>query len=126
MNQVQPYQPTAAPNYTPVVAHEAAAPSIATTLKDESWTLKEKIVYGLLAAVGIGGTIWIGKKLILKAISNKEELKSELPIFTQQGVLKSECLATLYSDVFEAFPPQSFPGIRERTPLIRAFNKQLI
>ena len=76
MNQVQPYQPTAAPNYKPVPAHVAAAPSIATTLKDESWTLKEKIVYGLLAAVGVGGTIYIGRKLILNAISNKEELKS--------------------------------------------------
>lgn len=76
MNQVQPYQPTAAPNYTPVPVHEAGNPSIATTLKDESWTLKEKIVYGLLAAVGVGGTIWIGRKIILNAISSKEELKS--------------------------------------------------
>lgn len=76
MNQVQPYQPTAAPNYTPVPVHEPARPSIAATLKDESWTLKEKIVYGLLAAVGVGGTIWIGRKIILNAISSKEELKS--------------------------------------------------
>lgn len=76
MNQPQPYQPTIAPNYTPVPAHEATAPSIATTLKDERWTLKEKIVYSLLAAVGVGGTIWIGRKIILNAISSKEELKS--------------------------------------------------
>ncbi len=76
MNQVQPYQPTAAPNYTPVPVHETARPSITATLKDESWTLKEKIVYGLLAAVGVGGTIWIGRKIILNAISSKEELKS--------------------------------------------------
>ena len=76
MNQPQPYQPTAAPNYTPVPVHEAGNASIATTLKDESWTLKEKIVYGLLAAVGVGGTIWMGRKLVLNAISSKEELKS--------------------------------------------------
>ncbi len=76
MNQVQPYQPNTAANNTTTVAHQATVPSIATTLKDESWTLKEKIVYGLLAAVGVGGTLWIGKKIILKVISNKEELKS--------------------------------------------------
>lgn len=76
MNQLQPYQPTTAPNDAPVPVHEASRPSIATTLKDESWTLKEKIVYGLLAAVGVGGTIWFGRKIILDAVSSKEELKS--------------------------------------------------
>jgi hypothetical protein len=74
--QTQTYQPEIAPNHQPVPAQQAAIPSIATTLKDESWTLKEKIVYGLLAAVGVGGTIWIGRKLVLDAISSKEELKS--------------------------------------------------
>jgi len=75
LNQVQTYSPTAAPITAPI-AQESFRPSIATTLKDESWTLKEKIVYGLLAAVGVGGSIWIGRKLILNAVSNKEELKS--------------------------------------------------
>lgn len=75
MNQVQPYSPTTPSTIAPV-AYEAGRPSIATTLRDDSWTLKEKIVYSLLAAVGVGGTIWIGRKLILNAVSNKEELKS--------------------------------------------------
>lgn len=76
MNQVQTYQPNITPNYTVVPVQEVSKRSIATTLKDESWTLKEKIVYGLLAAATVGGTIWIGRKIILNTISNKEELKS--------------------------------------------------
>ncbi|MCD6068912.1 MAG: annexin [Bacteroidetes bacterium] len=76
MNQLQSYQPATAPDTFAPPAQEAARPSFATTLKDDSWTLKEKIVYGLLAAVGVGGTIWIGRKIVLDAISSKEELKS--------------------------------------------------
>ncbi len=75
MNQQQTYLPTNAPIIAPY-GQESQRPSFAATLKDESWTLKEKMVYGLLAAVGVGGTIWIGHKLILNAVSNKEELKS--------------------------------------------------
>ena len=48
----------------------------ATTSDNENWTTKEKMVYGLLTAVGIGGTIWLGTKLIKKTIANKEENKS--------------------------------------------------
>lgn len=76
MNQVQTYQPNNTPNYSVVPIQEVNKPSIAATLKDENWTLKEKVVYGLLAAATVGGTIWIGRKIILNTISNKEELKS--------------------------------------------------
>lgn len=76
MNQVQTYQQANQPSDKPIQANEPVIRSYAATLKDESWTLKEKVVYSLLAAVGVGGTIWIGKKIILNAISNKEELKS--------------------------------------------------
>lgn len=47
-----------------------------TTSNNEKWTVKEKVVYGLLTALGIGGTIWLGTKLIKKTIANKEENKS--------------------------------------------------
>lgn len=76
MNLPQPYQPNAQADLTPYPVHVPAKPSIATMLKDEHWTLKEKIVYGVLAALGVGGTIWVGRKIILNTISSKEELKS--------------------------------------------------
>jgi hypothetical protein len=41
-----------------------------------SWTLKEKILYSLLGVVVVGGTIYIGRKIILNKIANKEENKS--------------------------------------------------
>ena len=50
--------------------------SYATTAERDSWTAKEKVIYGLLIAAGVGGTIWLGRKIILDAISSKEELKS--------------------------------------------------
>jgi hypothetical protein len=50
--------------------------TVNTTSENEKWTLKEKVIYGLLTAVGIGGTIWLGTKLIKKTIANKEENKS--------------------------------------------------
>ena len=47
-----------------------------TTIENETWTVKEKVIYGLLSVVGISGTIWLGKTIIQKAIANKEETKS--------------------------------------------------
>lgn len=76
MNQVQTYQQNNSPSDISPKGNEPVIRSYAATLKDESWTLKEKVVYGLLAAVGVGGSIYIGRKLILNAISSKEELKS--------------------------------------------------
>lgn len=76
MNQLQTYQQSNSPSDISPKGNEPVIRSYAATLKDESWTLKEKVVYGLLAAVGVGGSIYIGRKLILSAISSKEELKS--------------------------------------------------
>ncbi|MBL7922152.1 MAG: hypothetical protein JNJ40_17690 [Bacteroidia bacterium] len=42
----------------------------------EAWTLKEKILFSLLGVVVVGGTIYIGRKIILNKIANKEENKS--------------------------------------------------
>lgn len=42
----------------------------------ETWTLKEKILFSLLGVVVVGGTIYIGRKIILDKIANKEENKS--------------------------------------------------
>jgi hypothetical protein len=76
LNEIRPYQtntketkPSAANQ--PVPLHTSA-----TTESKEGWTVKEKVVLSLLTLVGVGGTIWLGNKLIHKAISNKEENKS--------------------------------------------------
>jgi hypothetical protein len=45
-------------------------------IPQESWTLKEKIIYSLLGLVGVGGTVWLGRKIILNARSNKEQNQS--------------------------------------------------
>jgi hypothetical protein len=50
--------------------------SVSTTTEKETWTVKEKIVYGVLSVIGVGGTVWIGKTMIQKFNSNKEENKS--------------------------------------------------
>lgn len=42
----------------------------------ETWTLKEKLLFSLLGVVVVGGTIYIGRKIILNKIANKEENKS--------------------------------------------------
>ncbi len=78
MNEPIPYLPNTqltenAPNsaIVPVIYKSAN-----TTSSNEKWTTKEKVVYGLLTAVGIGGAIWLGTKLIKNTIANKEENKS--------------------------------------------------
>ncbi len=47
-----------------------------TTQSKETWTLKERLVYSLLGLVGAGGTIWLGRKIILNARANKEQDKT--------------------------------------------------
>lgn len=42
----------------------------------ETWTLKEKLLFSLLGVVVVGGTIYIGRKIVLNKIANKEENKS--------------------------------------------------
>lgn len=47
-----------------------------TQQEKETWTLKEKILFSLLGVVVVGGTIYIGRKIILNKIAYKEENKS--------------------------------------------------
>lgn len=72
----------------------------ATTQKNENWTLKEKLVYGFLTAVGVGGTIWIGKKVIRNLQSNKEENKS----------FEEGSSATVAKQIKMAFENDGWPG----------------
>ncbi len=79
MNQITTYQPSQPPvlksDQPASLQTNALAPMQQQTVK-ETWTVKERIVYSLLGLVGVGGTIWLGKKIILNARSNKEENKS--------------------------------------------------
>ncbi|MFL5765963.1 MAG: hypothetical protein ACJ77K_18600 [Bacteroidia bacterium] len=78
MNEITTYQPQQAPatiesEHTPVANN-----SVPNTQQNqhETWTLKEKIIYSLLGLVGVGGTVWLGRKLILDARANKEQNQS--------------------------------------------------
>lgn len=65
---------TAITTYQPqTVPVQAVQP---TQQDKETWTLKEKILFSLLGVVAVGGTIYIGRKIILDKIANKEENKS--------------------------------------------------
>lgn len=65
---------TAITTYQPQpVPFQAVQP---TQQDKETWTLKEKILFSLLGVVVVGGTIYIGRKIILDKIANKEENKS--------------------------------------------------
>jgi hypothetical protein len=65
---------TAITTYQPqTVPVQAVQP---TQQDKETWTLKEKILFSLLGVVVVGGTIYIGRKVILNKIANKEENKS--------------------------------------------------
>lgn len=44
--------------------------------QQETWTLKEKLIYSLIGIVVVGGTVYIARKIILEHISNKEENKT--------------------------------------------------
>lgn len=65
-NAVTTYQPKPLPV-------QAVQP---TQQDKETWTLKEKILFSLLGVVVVGGTIYIGRKIILNKIANREENKS--------------------------------------------------
>ncbi len=76
MNETSPYLIKKAETQTPSPNQPMPLITPSTTSVNESWTVKEKIVYSLLTAVGIGGTVWLGVKFYKKAIANKEENKS--------------------------------------------------
>ena len=76
MNQITTYQPQQSPATNaaqPIPAGNNVVPTTTQQVPNETWTLKEKIIYSLLGLVGIGGTVWLGKKIILNARSNKEQ-----------------------------------------------------
>ncbi len=53
--------------WTPMPMPNVAYP---TYQQQETWTLKEKLIYSLLGLVIVGGTIYIGRKIILNRVSN--------------------------------------------------------
>lgn len=70
MNDLTTYQTNQATQTTqPVPVQKTET----TTQPKETWTMKERIVYGLLGLIGVGGTIWLGRKIILNARANKEQ-----------------------------------------------------
>lgn len=78
MNEITTYQPQQAPA-TNEPQHTPAANNAVPTIQQnqhETWTLKEKIIYSLLGLVGVGGTVWLGRKLVLDARANKEQNQS--------------------------------------------------
>lgn len=66
----------------------------------ETWTLKEKILFSLLGVVVVGGTIYIGRKIILDKIANKEENKS----------FEDGTSATFAKQIKMAFENDGWPG----------------
>lgn len=80
MNHVKPYLPQATTQTKPVPLVPAEGQVVTTTTTAtppaETWTMKEKLVYGLLGLIGVGGTIWLGKKIYLNTRANKEENQS--------------------------------------------------
>lgn len=71
-----------------------------TTQPKETWTLKERIVYSLLGLVGVGGTIWLGRKIILNARANKEQNKT----------FEDGTPATIAKQIKMAFENDGWPG----------------
>jgi hypothetical protein len=72
MQPLTTYQQGAQPAFSPV-PNAAVPPSQQV---QETWTLKEKILYSLLGIVAVGGAIYIGRKIILDRIADKEERDS--------------------------------------------------
>jgi hypothetical protein len=67
---------------------------------NEEWTLKEKILVSVLGAIAIGGTIYIGRKIILDRIANKEENKS----------FEDGTSATIAKQIKMSFENDGWPG----------------
>jgi hypothetical protein len=66
---IVPYGQTRQPQWVPAVQYPTAQ-------QQDSWTLKEKLIYSLIGLVAVGGVIFIAKKIIRDRVSNKEENKS--------------------------------------------------
>jgi len=78
LNQSNTYSPASFPKELSPQPASASQPVITTTQNTlhEGWTLKEGIVYGLLGLAGVGGAVWLGRKIYRDFVSNKEENKS--------------------------------------------------
>lgn len=82
-------------------------------LKEEDFTLKEKILYALGGIIVIGGTIYIGQKLVKKGIANREEKKS----FDEGST------ATVAKQIKMAFENDGWPG--SNTPELRRILREV-
>jgi len=96
MQAITTYQPGMQPPLIP--APNATTPTMQQA--QETWTLKEKILYSLLGVVVVGGTIYIGRKIILDKIANKEENKS----------FEDGTSATYAKQIKMAFENDGWPG----------------
>lgn len=72
MKEIIQYTKASQPSYTNAPA-TVIAPSQS---QQETWTLKEKLIYSLIGIVVVGGTMYIARKIILSRISDKEENKT--------------------------------------------------
>lgn len=82
-------------------------------LKEEDFTLKEKILYALGGIIVIGGTIYIGQRLVKKGIANREEKKS----FDEGST------ATVAKQIKMAFENDGWPG--SNTPELRRILREV-
>lgn len=79
----------------------------------EVWTVKEKILYSLLGMVVVGGTVYLGRKIILSTIAGKEENKS----------FEDGSSATNAKQIKMAFENDEWPGTN--TALLRETLRQV-
>ena len=106
MQEVIPYTQA---NNTPVTT-AVVAPS---KQQQETWTLKEKLIYSLIGIVVVGGTLYIARKMILNRVSNKEQDKT----FDEGSA------ATIAKQIKMAFENDGWPGTD--TPALRTALQQI-
>lgn len=106
MQEIIPYTQASQANVTTAVV----AP---TQQQQETWTLKEKLIYSLIGIVVVGGTLYIARKIILNRISNKEEDKT----------FDDGSAATIAKQIKMAFENDGWPGTD--TPALRTSLQQI-
>lgn len=79
----------------------------------QAWTLKEKILYSLLGVVVVGGTIYIGRKIILNKIADREENKS----------FEDGSAATYAKQIKMSFENDGWPGTN--TTMLRSTLREI-
>lgn len=111
MQEIIPYiQPSQPGNINTSVPTPVIAPS---QQQQETWTLKEKLIYSLIGIVVVGGTLYIARKIILNRISNNEENKT----------LDDGSSATYAKQIKMAFENDGWPGTD--TPALRTALQQI-